>query len=124
MTHIRQSLSFALALAVSTISIVAHADLYCPDSRLGYTPDEMTSTASQALAETARDQVCNTYCAPFCKVSDGEGGDACYWNAPDGFAAIIGDPDVAADAAASCESCMDLRCSTAVDACMADGSTP
>ena len=102
----------ASALTVST----AHADdLTCGDFMSGdYQPDELPP-ASQVIAEAARACVCDTYCAPFCSASDGDGGAACMLNAPGDFAGLGGD-------VSTCALCESIRCGAVVDACMADGA--
>ena len=104
-------IAFCSALFVSR---VARADLVCGDYLSGdYQPDELTSPTSQALADAARSCVCLSECADVCSASDGEGGDACYLNAPGVFFDLGGD-------VLACEACGDALCHAAINACVMD----
>lgn len=111
----RLALSLIVAAASLLVSRAAHAvPLVCADYLSGdYQPDELTSPASQSLADAARSCVCLDECAGVCSASDGEGGDACYLNAPGVFFDLGGD-------AIACEACGDSMCHAAINACVMD----
>lgn len=107
----------ALALIVAASSLVvstAHADLFCGSFLAGnYRPDEMTSSVSQAKAETLLACACETTCLAACTVYVPEdGANACGLYGTY-FAEVGGDQD-------ACGDCISSSCGAPFFACYFD----
>jgi hypothetical protein len=89
---------------------------YCSSYLEGlYQPDEMTSPASQALAEAARICICFDACATDCAVWDVDNGaPQCEIGDPAYFSSLGGDTE-------ACAVCKEQNCSNEINACVADG---